>query len=71
MRQEKLGAKQAETPLEERYKVDQDGEKENEPYEDISLYRQFVGKFIYLTITRPNICFVVNQVNQHMQTPTK
>ncbi|KAL0641299.1 hypothetical protein Bca4012_102867 [Brassica carinata] len=30
---------------------------------------KMVGKLIYLTITRPDICFAVNQVSQHMQAP--
>ncbi|KAL0641513.1 hypothetical protein Bca4012_102924 [Brassica carinata] len=30
---------------------------------------RMVGKLIYLTITRPDICFAVNQVSQHMQAP--
>ncbi|KAL0641392.1 hypothetical protein Bca4012_102577 [Brassica carinata] len=30
---------------------------------------KMVGKLIYLTTTRPDICFAVNQVSQHMQAP--
>ncbi|XP_020572683.1 uncharacterized protein LOC110019379 [Phalaenopsis equestris] len=35
-----------------------------------SLYRQLVESLNYLTITRPNISFVVQQVSQFMQAPT-
>ena len=27
---------------------------------DVTLYRQIIGSLMYLTNTRPNICFVVN-----------
>ncbi|KAL0641188.1 hypothetical protein Bca4012_103811 [Brassica carinata] len=65
-----LGGKIAKTPLEEGYKVLREGEvKEKQLFEDPKLYRKMVGKLIYLTITRPDICFAVNQVSQHMQTP--
>ncbi|KAL0800386.1 hypothetical protein Bca101_055561 [Brassica carinata] len=30
---------------------------------------RMVGKLGYLTITRPNVCFAMNQVSQHMQDP--
>ncbi|KAG7547985.1 Integrase catalytic core [Arabidopsis suecica] len=63
-------AKPAKTPLEEGYKVDRKGEKEDEKFDDAPLYRKLVGKLIYLTNTRPDICFAVNQVSQHMQAPT-
>ncbi|KAG7588044.1 GAG-pre-integrase domain [Arabidopsis suecica] len=64
-----MDAKPAKTPLEDGYKVDRKGEKD-EKFQDAPLYRKLVGKLIYLTNTRPDICFAVNQVSQHMQTPT-
>jgi hypothetical protein len=36
---------------------------------DPSMYRQLVDSLNYLTITRPNISFIVQQVNQFMQAP--
>ena len=65
----KLGARVAKTPLEEGYKVLREGEIEDTPFGDFKLYRRMVGKLIYLTITRPDICFAVNQVSQYMQAP--
>ncbi|CAM8886635.1 unnamed protein product [Rhodiola kirilowii] len=65
----KLGAKPANTPLEEGYKVSREGEIEDRPFEDFKQYRRMVGKLIYLTISGPDICFAVNKVSQHMQAP--
>ncbi|XP_013679193.1 uncharacterized mitochondrial protein AtMg00810-like [Brassica napus] len=64
-----LGRRVAKIPLEEGYKVLREGEFEDTLFGDFKLFRRMVGKLIYLTITRPNICFVVNQVSQHMQAP--
>ena len=36
---------------------------------DLSLYRKLVGSLVYLTITRSDISFVVQQVSQFLQTP--
>ena len=67
---EMMEAKPAKTPLEEGYKTSRIGEKEDELFEDASKYRRLVGKLIYLTLTRPDLCFAVNQVSQHMKAPT-
>ena len=46
-----------------------EGEIDDTHFGDFTLYRRMVGKLIYLTITRPDICFAVNQVSQYMQAP--
>ena len=36
---------------------------------DATLYRQIIGSLMYLTNTRPNICFVVNTLSQYLVEP--
>jgi hypothetical protein len=55
------------TPLEVNVKYRRD---EGDFLSNPSLYRQLVGSLNYLTITRPDISFVVQQVSQFMQAPT-
>ena len=40
------------------------------PFHDPSLYRHIVGAFQYLTLTRPDLSFVVNKVCQYMHNPS-
>ncbi|XP_022041900.1 uncharacterized mitochondrial protein AtMg00810-like [Helianthus annuus] len=40
------------------------------PFHDPTLYRSLVGALQYLTITRPDVSYAVNQASQHLQAPT-
>ncbi|KAD0533627.1 hypothetical protein E3N88_31441 [Mikania micrantha] len=40
------------------------------PFFDVTSYRSLVGALQYLTITRPDIAYAVNQVSQFLQSPT-
>ncbi|PKU76821.1 Retrovirus-related Pol polyprotein from transposon TNT 1-94 [Dendrobium catenatum] len=40
-----------------------------EPYDNPHLYRQIIGSLQYLTLTRPDIQFAVQQLCQHMHIP--
>lgn len=44
--------------------------KHGDLFEDVTLYRSLVGALQYLTITRPDLSYAVNQVSQFLQAPT-
>ncbi|CAN6439380.1 unnamed protein product [Victoria cruziana] len=44
--------------------------KEGKPFHDPTLFRSIVGMLQYLTFTRPDIVYSVNQVSQFMHAPT-
>ncbi|PNX92176.1 putative copia-type protein [Trifolium pratense] len=62
-----LGSKPAPTPLDPSIKLHQDT---SAAYEDIGGYRRLVGKLLYLTTTRPDIAFAVQQLSQFLSSPT-
>ncbi len=55
-------------PLEQNVKL---SAYEGDLVEDTTMYRRIVGSLIYMTITRPDLNYVVGVENQFMQTPQK
>jgi len=62
-----LGCKPSTTPIDPQIKL---YSKESHLLEDISMYRRLIGQLIYLTNTRPDICFAVNHPSQFLSAPT-
>ena len=39
------------------------------PPMDCTIYRQLIGSLLYLTHSRPDICYAMNSVSRYMQQP--
>ncbi|XP_017982421.1 PREDICTED: uncharacterized mitochondrial protein AtMg00810-like [Theobroma cacao] len=63
-----LGAKPVSTPMDYNYKL----QKSTKDYrlKDLTIYRQLVGKLLYLTFTRPDVCYAVQVLSQFMDKPS-
>ncbi|XP_043697246.1 uncharacterized mitochondrial protein AtMg00810-like [Telopea speciosissima] len=61
-----LAAKPVSFPMEQNSRLDPDT---GSPLPDPSQYRQLIGRLLYLTITRPDIAYCVNNLSQFMQLP--
>ncbi|XP_039136472.1 uncharacterized mitochondrial protein AtMg00810-like isoform X2 [Dioscorea cayenensis subsp. rotundata] len=62
------GCKPADTPMDPNSKL---GSREDCAPVDKARYQRLVGKLIYLSHTRPDICFAVSLVSQFMNNPTE
>ncbi|XP_070014235.1 uncharacterized mitochondrial protein AtMg00810-like [Nicotiana sylvestris] len=68
-------AKPASTPIELNQKLTTTeydkhvGHNGDEELQDVGSYQRLVGQLLYLTITRPDICFAVQVLSQFMQHP--
>jgi hypothetical protein len=63
-----MGCKPISIPLEQNVKL---SANEGDLVEDTTMYKCIVGSLIYMTITRPDLSYVVGMVSQFMQTPRK
>ena len=61
-----LGSKPASIPMEYNGKT----RIESEPVSSNQLYRQIIGKLLYLIATRLDICYSVQQLSQFLDKPT-
>ena len=61
-----LGYKPSPFPIEENHKLTLVA---GPPLTDAGRYRRLVGRLIYLTITRPDLCYAVHILSQFMQNP--
>jgi len=64
----RMGCKPISIPLEQNVKL---SANEGNLVEDTTMYKRIVGSLTYMTITRPNLSYVVGVVSQFMQTPRK
>jgi len=62
------GCKPVDTPLPRGWKKE---DATSAKVVDATIYRQLVGLLMYLVNTRPDICYVVNQLSQAIIKPTK
>ncbi|XP_071933728.1 uncharacterized mitochondrial protein AtMg00810-like [Coffea arabica] len=60
------GAKPSPFPMSQQHQL---GHSTSTPLADPSSYRCLVGRLLYLTITRPDILYVVNILSQYMHSP--
>ena len=61
-----LASKPANVPMEQSAKF---SSSMGEDVLDPSLYRRLIGKLLYLTLTRPDICHLVHKLSQVMSSP--
>ena len=61
-----FGGKPIDFPMEENHKL---ALAIGRSLDDPGSYRRLVGRLIYLTITRPELCYVIHRLSQFMQNP--
>ena len=62
-----LGCKPSNTRMDPQIKL---YSRKSHLLEDISMYRRLIEQLIYLTNTKPDICFAINNLSQFLSAPT-
>ncbi|XP_019154479.1 PREDICTED: uncharacterized protein LOC109150899 [Ipomoea nil] len=62
-----LGCKPASTPMTHGLKL---SHNDDIHIDDVSSYRRLIGRLLYLTATRPNLTYVIQQISQFIDAPT-
>ncbi|BAT74885.1 hypothetical protein VIGAN_10114400, partial [Vigna angularis var. angularis] len=61
-----LGCQPVSTPIQPGTKF---SKTEGKPYSDVQAYRRLLGRLLYLTNTRPDLCFAVSTLSQFLSNP--
>ena len=61
-----MGSKPVDSPIEQNHKL---AIASGESLSDSTQYQRLIGRLIYLTITRPEVSYVVHILSQIMQNP--
>lgn len=64
-----LGCKPLSTPMEQNFVIPVTESNNDKLLTNITKYQRLVGKLIYLTLTRPDIAYVVHCLSQFMHAP--
>nr|GEY46798.1 ribonuclease H-like domain-containing protein [Tanacetum cinerariifolium] len=64
-----LGAKPMNTSIEQKVSIAFESSSKDPLLDNITEYQKLVGKLIYLTLTRPDISYVVHYLSQYMHAP--
>jgi hypothetical protein len=62
----KIWYKPVSTPMDRKCKLNIENGK---PIKDVNLFQRLMGKFIYLTVTRPDISYSISQISKFMHSP--
>ncbi|GJV55258.1 ribonuclease H-like domain-containing protein [Tanacetum coccineum] len=66
-----LACKPAATPMQQNASLSHEETDKDKRLINVTAYQKLIGKLIYLSVTRPDISYVVHCLSQHMHSPLK